>query len=490
MAARQDGPGKRRGARTDSQGRKARKMHNHRKGTPHGQIDFEHGSVRVNLARAALPMLVAQILSLLYSIVDRIYIGRIPGVGTMALAGIGICFPIIILINAFTGLFSQGGAPLCAMERGRGNRDRAEFIMNSSFFLLMAGGIALMAVGYAAGRPLLKAFGASEEILGYAMRYLTIYLLGTIPFMISTGMNPYINAQGFATTGMMTVFLGAAANIILDPVFIFVFGLGIRGAAIATVISQFLSAGYVLLFLTGGTAELKLRVLRPSALEPALLADMIGLGTINFIMQFTNSCVAMVCNQTLSLYGGALAISLYTIISSVRQMLDVPLGALASGAEPMMSFSYGSGKYGRLKEVIRLFAAAGVVYTLAVWALIFITPASFIRLFTPDEELVRAAVPSLHIYYFAFVFQAFQYTAQHTFKALNRKKKAIFFSLFRKAIMVIPLTLILPRVGFGVTGVFMAEPISNVIGGMASFSTMYFTIYRKLGSGPEPGAGH
>lgn len=447
------------------------------------QIDFNTGSTRGNILRASLPMLAAQLLSLLYSIVDRIYIGRIPNIGTLALGGIGVCFPIIILINAFTFLFSQGAAPLCSMERGRGNREQAEHLMNSSAFLLFYGALVLMLIGYLAASPLLRLFGASEEMMSYALTYLRIYLLGTLPFMLSSGLNPFINAQGFATTGMMTVFTGAVANIILDPLFIFVFGMGLQGAAIATVLSQFLSGAYAVLFLRGKTAELHLRLLRPSELIPAQLADMISLGFVNFFMQFTNSLVAAVCNHTLSSYGGDLAISIYTIISSVRQMLDVPLSAISGGSEPIISFNYGAKRFDRLKEAIRTYAGLGIAYTLIIWLLILICPAAFILLFSSDPKLVEAAIPALHIYYFAFVFQALQFTAQHTFKALNKKRNALFFSLFRKVILVVPLTLLLPGLGFGLSGVFMAEPISNVIGGLASFTTMYLTVYRKIDKG-------
>ena len=446
------------------------------------QIDFEHGNPFSVIIQAAVPMLVGQVLNLLYSIVDRMYIGRIPEVGTLALGGIGLCFPVILMIMAFANLYGFGGAPLCAMARGCGDRERAEYIMNSAATILLTLGIVLCLLGYLTAEPVLRALGASENTLPFAMAYLQIYLIGTIPFMFSTGLNPYINAQGFAQTGMMTVFIGAAANIILDPVFIFLFGMGIRGAAVATVISQFLSAAFAIGFLRSPGSELHLRFLPLNRLDLPLVGEMTGLGLVNFIMTFTNSLVAIVCNTTLAAFGGDLAVSVYTIISSVRSIVDVPLLAFANGAGPALSYSYGGKQFDRLKSLIWIVLTLCCSFSLILWVLIFFFPQAFIRVFTSDSALMTAAIPGLHIYFFAFVFQSFQTVAQNVFKALGKKRRAIFFSLFRKVIMVVPLTLILPHIaGLGVKGVYMAEPISNVIGGMASFTTMMLTIYFRLG---------
>lgn len=446
------------------------------------QIDFESGSPFSVVLQAGVPMLVAQVLNLLYSIVDRMYIGRIPEVGTLALGGIGLCFPVILMIMAFANLYGFGGAPLCAMARGRGDTERAEFIMNSAHSILLLLGVILCALGYLTAEPVLRALGASENTLPFAMQYLQIYLIGTIPFMLSTGLTPYINAQGFAQMGMMTVFIGAAANIILDPVFIFVFGLGIRGAAVATVISQFLSAAFAVRFLKSPVAELRLKLVPLNRLDLPLVGEMTSLGMVNFIMTFTNSLVAVVCNSTLASFGGDLAVSVYTIISSVRSIVDVPILAFANGAGPAESFSYGARDFTRLKALIRDVLLMCVAYSLVLWGLIFFFPQAFIRIFTSDSALVAAAVPGLHIYFFAFVFQSFQTVAQNTFKALGKKRRAIFFSLFRKVILVVPLTLLLPHIaGLGVRGVYMAEPVSNVVGGTASFTTMILTLYLRLG---------
>lgn len=443
------------------------------------QIDFSTGSTRKNVAAATFPLLVAQILSLLYSIVDRIYIGRIPDEGTYGLGGIGLSFPIIMIITAFTNLLGMGGAPLCAIARGRRDTQEASRILHTSFTLLILCSFFLFGFFELFAAPALRLFGASEDMLPHALPYLQIYLLGTPATMLASGLNPFINAQGYASAGMLTIFIGAVCNIILDPILIFVFHLGIRGAAIATVVSQFLSMGFVLLFLHRPQCELKVRFLPPHALDPSLVLRIISVGLTGFIMQFTNSLVSIVCNKMLSVYGGDLYISIYTIISSIRHILDVPVGAIADGASPILSFNYGARCVDRMKETVRLFTTWLVLYTLIIWILILLFPGLFIRIFTSDPVLLSSGAPALRIYYFAFVFQAFQYAGQSVFKSLGRTRKAVFFSLLRKVIIVVPLTLWLPTLqALRVNGVFLAEPISNVIGGSACFITMLLTEYR------------
>jgi putative MATE family efflux protein len=445
------------------------------------QVDFSRGSITQNVAQVAVPMLVADLLSLLYNIVDRIYIGRIPGEGTIALAGVGLCFPIITLILAFTSLYGVGGAPICAFHRGQGDKVSAERVMNTSFVLLCTTGIVLMVIAYLTMRPMLFAFGASDVTIQYAIPYLQIYLYGTIPSMIASGMNPFINAQGFPGVGMLTIFIGALANIVLDPLFIFTFGMGVRGAAIATVISQCLSMVIVLVFLTRGKAELRILPSVFRHIRQKDVGNIVGLGFSSFIMKFTNSLVAIVCNTMLSRYGGDTYISIYTIISSVRQILEVPVGAFTDGSSPVISFNAGAKQYDRVKGAIRIATLWAVGYTAVIWLLIFFRPGMFIRIFSSDDALVQEASAAMHLYFFAFLFQSLQSSGQNVFKSLNMKKQAIFFSLFRKVIMVVPLTLILPRF-LGSNGVFLAEPISNLIGGSACFLTMYLTVYRKLGT--------
>ena len=459
------------------------------------QVDFRNGRILSNVLQSMLPMLVAQVLSLLYSIVDRIYIGRIPSEGTAALGGVGLCFPIIIMVTAFTNLFGLGGAPLCSIARGRGDLRRASEIMNTAFSMLVLTGAVITVTGELFAAPLLRLFGATDGNLPHALAYLHIYLVGTIFTMLATGLNPYINAQGFASTGMLTVVIGAVTNILLDPLFIFVFGMGVRGAALATILSQILSAFFVLRFLTGEKAELRLTPLQDLRELPANLAgsapgcsefratvlDIAGLGSSAFVMQFTNSLVSIVCNSTLSRYGGEMMISVYTIISSVRQVLETPVIAIGEGTSPVISFNYGARRPANVRKAMLLMAVMGIGYTLVVWILIERFPAFFISMFSADAALMKDAIPALHLYFFAFIFQSLQYTGQTTFKALGKKKQAIFFSLFRKVVMVVPLTLLLPGVfHFGADGVFMAEPISNAVGGSACLITMLLIVLPEL----------
>ena len=446
------------------------------------QIDFSDGKIANNILQAAIPMLVAQMLTLLYSIVDRIYIGRIPGTGSLALGGIGLCFPVILTVTAFTNLFGLGGSPLCSIERGKGDFRKAQQIMNTAFYLLAATSAVILLAGEILASPLLTLFGATAGNLPIALEYLRIYLMGTFFAMISTGMNPYINAQGFSRAGMVTVVIGALSNIILDPVFIFVFGMGIRGAAVATVLSQGLSALFVLRFLTGSQTELRLLapsdVLGPDTRE--ISAQIVSLGAAPFIMQFTNSLVSISCNSVLSAYGGEIYVSIMTVVSSVRQILDTPVLAITEGSSPVISFNYGARRADQIRKAIMIMSASSIAYTAVTWALIEYRPAFFIGIFLSDPAFIEQAIPALHLYYFAFIFQALQYSGQTVFKALGKKKHAIFFSLFRKVVMVVPLTYLLPRLGFGALGVFIAEPISNFVGGTACFTVMLLTVLPEL----------
>lgn len=328
------------------------------------RIDFEHGTITGNILGAALPMLVAQLLSLLYNIVDRIYIARIPDVGTTALGAVGLCFPIIVIITAFSNLFGSGGAPLFSISRGGGDTKKAGQIMNTSFTMLCAGALVLMAAGLLFAAPILKLFGASDAALPYAYPYLMIYLLGTLPSMIATGMNPFINAQGYSVAGMLSVAIGAVTNFLLDPLFIFVFHLGITGAALATVLSQTLSALYVIRFLHR-RAEYKVRLLRPAEWKSSLVEakNIISLGTAGFIMQLTNSLVSIFCNNVLGATGGDVYISVMTIISSVRQMVETPIYAINEGTSPILSYNYGARRPDRVRKAILTLALLILLYT-------------------------------------------------------------------------------------------------------------------------------
>lgn len=444
------------------------------------QIDFSSGKILENIIMSATPMLVAQLLNLMYNIVDRIYIGKIEDIGVVALGGVGLCFPVISLITAFTNLFGAGGAPLCSIERGKRNLEKAGRIMNISFYMLVVTAVILTMIGLVLSEPLLYLFGASDITIQYALPYMRIYFLGTVFSMIALGMNPFINAQGFASTGMMTIFIGAVTNIILDPVFIFGLNLGVKGAAIATVVSQIISAVFVLLFLTGKKPELKLQRLKDVEFRFDEVGDVLSLGSSSFVMQCTNSLVQIVCNSMLSQFGSDLYVSCMTVINSVRQILEVPVLAIGDGSSPILSYNYGAKNYKGVKKAIRIITCAGVFYTLVAWLFVFLFPSFFIHIFNDDSKLLQIAIPAIHMYFFAFVFQAFQYCGQTVFKSLNKKKQAIFFSLLRKVVIVVPLTFFLPYLGFGTMGVFMAEPISNFIGGSICFITMLVIVYFRL----------
>ena len=446
------------------------------------RIDFENGNIVSNILKAALPMLVAQIMSLLYNIVDRVYIARIPDVGTTALGAVGLCFPIIVIITAFSNLFGSGGAPIFSIERGKGNHEKAGLLMNTSFTLLALCAVILMIAGLLFARPILVLFGASDAGLVYAYPYLMIYLLGTFPSMAATGMNPFINAQGYATTGMTSVIIGAVANLLLDPLFIFVFGLGIKGAAIATIISQTLSAAFVLYFLHY-KAEYRIRFLSKTELTSCgeVAKNIVSLGTAGFIMQLTNSLVTICANNVLSVTGGDVYISVMTIISSVRQMVETPIYAITEGSSPIISYNYGARRPQKVRQAGITMAVLALIYTLIIWSVILDAPRFLIGIFSSDQALMTDTVPAMKLYFAAFIFMLLQYVGQTIFKALNKKKYAIFFSILRKVIIVVPMTYILPyALNMGPNGVFMAEPISNVIGGSLCFIVMLATVLPEL----------
>ena len=441
--------------------------------------DFSKGPVWKCILSQAVPLMIAQLVQLLYNVVDRIYIGHMEGTSGLALTGVGLTFPIITLIMAFTALFGMGGTPLFAMARGAGNEERAGKILGNSFALLLLSSVVLTVLGYVFCRPVLFAFGASEDSYVYAKEYLNIYLLGTVFSMTSTGLNNYINAQGFPKIGMLSIILGAAANIVLDPVFIFAFDMGVTGAALATIFSQALSAIWVLRFLFGKSVPIPLRFVN-IRIRWEITKDILRLGTANFIMQGTNCLVQVTCNSTLQLYGGDLYVGIMTVVNSVREIFMLPVSGIINGAQPVISFNYGAKDYRRVKSGIRFNTLIGALYNTAAWGLVLLFPEFLFRIFAENAAMISAGVEMLKLYFFGFVFMAFQLAGQSTFQAVGDAKHAIFFSLLRKAIIVVPLTLLLPRIGFGVCGVFLAEPISNVLGGLASYLTMRMTVYKQI----------
>ena len=424
-------------------------------------------------------MTLAQLINVLYSVVDRMYLGRLPG--HLALTGLGLTMPIVSILMGFANLCGMGGAPLCSICRGQGDDEEAEHILGNSFTLLLILGAAATLVFLLLKRPVLYLFGASEATFPYADAYLTVYLCGTLFVMVSLGMNPFINAQGFAKIGMMTVGLGAVVNIVLDPVFIFVLDMGVQGAALATVIAQGCSAVWVLKFLTGKRAILRLKF-DCMALSARRVRKIVSLGLAGFFVNLTNSLVQVVCNTTLQAYGGDLYVGAMTIINSIREVVSMPVQGLSNGSQPVLGYNYGAGESRRVRQGIRFTSIVVVLYSAAAWAIIMLAPEAMIRLFTSEQPSLDVGIPALRIYFSLFIIMSLQIAGQSVFTALGRSKNAIFFSLLRKAIINAPLTLLLPYLGMGTDGVFVAEAVSQLIGGLACFLTMYAVVYRPLGS--------
>ena len=441
--------------------------------------DFSKGPVWKCIVTQAVPLTIAQLVQLLYNVVDRIYLGHMHGGSSLALTGVGLSFPIITLILAFTALFGNGGVPLFSMARGAGDDDRAARILGNSFALLLLSSGILMAAGYMFCEPILFAFGASEESFVYAKQYLDIYLLGTFFSMTATGLNGYINAQGYPKIGMCSIILGAVSNIVLDPVFIFWLDMGVAGAALATILSQGISALWVMRFLLGKTISVPLRRCN-IRIRRDITRDIFRLGTANFIMQGTNCLVQVACNSTLQRYGGDLYVGIMTVVNSIREIFMLPLSGMVGGSQPVISYNYGAKAYDRVRSGIRFNTVIGASFNTIAWVLVILFPRFWFSIFSDDAATISAGVGALNIYFFGFVFMSLQMAGQTTFQAVGDAKHAITFSLLRKAVVVAPLTFLLPRLGLGVNGVFLAEPISNVIGGLACFLTMYFTVYRKL----------
>lgn len=442
--------------------------------------DFTKGSMAESIVRLSLPMILAQLVNVLYNIVDRMYLGHMPGDGRLALTGVGVAFPIITIINAFANLCGSGGAPLCSIERGRGDEKKAEQIMGNSLTLLLLFGIILTIMGYFIKTPLLYLFGASDETISYANAYMDVYLVGNIFVMLGLGMNPFVESQGFAKTGMFTVVIGAVLNLILDPIFIFALNLGVRGAAAATILSQLVSAAWVLGFLCSKKAILHLR-LSTLRLQGKLVKEIIGLGLSGFTMSVTNSLVQIFCNTSLQFYGGDLYVGAMTIIYSVREVVQMPMQGFTQGAQPVLGYNYGAGANGRVKEGIRFIRRVTLIYAAGIWAVLMLFPGTAVKLFNGEPKLLEVSIVSMRWHFVLFFFMAFQYVGQTVFVSLGKAKQAVFFSLFRKAILGVPLILLLPHLcNLGIYGVLAAEPITNVVGGLACYCTMIAVVWKNL----------
>lgn len=433
--------------------------------------DFSKDAVWKKIITLAIPMSLAQIVQVCYNVIDRIYIGHLAESSSLALTGLGLTFPLITIILAFTNLFGTGGVPLFSIARGKGDDNRADEIMGNTFSLLLLSSVVIMAFFYIVLKPALFLFGASDATYPFAKEYMLIYLLGTLFSMVGTGMNGFINAQGFGKVGMLSILLGAIMNIILDPIFIFLLHMGIQGAATATIISQACSAIWVVHFLLGKKTlhRIKWKCMR---LHMKMVREISALGMAGFFMGATSGAVQIACNSMLHLYGGDLYVGIMTILNSVRDMIQLPVSGLGAATQPVLGYNYGAGEYKRVKQGMRFAITLCFVYMFFAWIIVMQFPGFFIRIFNSDPDMIIAGAAAVKIYYFGLFVMALQFSGQAIFIGLGQSKYAAFFSLFRKLIIVIPLTLLLPRIGLGVNGVFWAEPASNLIGGVACFTMM------------------
>ncbi|GAA0108030.1 MATE family efflux transporter [Clostridium tertium] len=441
------------------------------------KTNLGEGSVGKLLLSLALPAIVAQLVNVLYNIVDRIFIGRMLN-GEVAMAGVGVAFPIIMIISAFSALIGMGGAPLAAIKMGGKDNEGAEKIISNSFSTLIIIGLICTIVFLIFKEDLLWAFGASDATIGYAVDYLTIYLIGTVFVQIALGMNPFINTQGFAKIGMVTVVIGAIINIVLDPIFIFKLNLGVKGAALATILSQFVSAIWVLTFLFGKKSILKIRV---NYLAPKfkVLLPIVALGVSPFIMQSTESLVLISMNNKLQLYGGDLAVGAMTIMSSIMQIVTLPLMGLSQGAQPIISYNFGAKNIERVKRTFKLLLTSCLTYTFIMWAALMVFPEVFVGIFNNKPELVEITSWSMRIFFGGiFIFGA-QIACQQTFLALGQAKISLIMALLRKVVLLVPLIFILPMFfGDKLKAVLFAEPISDIIAALTTI-TVFIIFYKK-----------
>lgn len=433
------------------------------------------GKIGRLLLRLSVPCITAQVVNMLYNVVDRIYIGHIAGVGTNALTGVGVCFPLITLISAFSALVGMGGAPHASIAMGRGDRAASSRILSNCLTAMLVLGVALTAVVRVFSEPLLWAFGASDKTLPYGLSYLNIYALGSVFVMISVGMNSFLTAQGFAATAMKTTLIGAGLNIILDPVFIFVLGMGAPGAAIATVISQAASAAWVLVFLFGKQNNWPVRRenLRP---QWKVLAPVLALGLSPFIMQSTESLLLICFNISLQQYGGDAAVGSMSILSSVMQMVTLPLQGLSQGAQPILSYNWGAHNFARVRRTYRLFLAFAAGFSTLMWVLIQLLPQWFASIFSQDAALVASTAAAAHIYFGCLFSTGVQTSCQQSFLALGQAKQSLILALLRKVILLIPLIFLLPHFFTDkVFAVLLAEPVADFLA--AAVTCLSFVVW-------------
>ena len=445
--------------------------------------DLSQGSVGRLLFRLSLPTITSQIVNMLYNLVDRVYIGHmqpVDTVGALALTGLGVCLPLILVVSAFAALMAMGGAPRASIQEGRGDVPGAERIMGNCFTLLLCTSLVLTAVFQALAEPLLLTFGASANTIGYALSYLRVYTLGTLFVQITLGMNAFITAQGFTTVSMRTVLIGAGLNIVLDPVFIFVLDMGVRGAALATILSQAVSAVWVLRFLTGKKTKWRLRRenLRP---QPKVFLPCIALGLAPFIMQSTESLIAVCFNSSLLKYGGDMAVCSMTVLISLMQFVMMPLQGLTQGAQPIVSFNYGARNAQRVRAAFRCLLRACVVYSMTMWILVQLFPKVFVAIFNSDSALIDYAARVLRVYMGATGIFGVQIACQQTFIALGNAKASLFLAILRKIILLMPLIYILPLFfADKVFAVFLAEPVADLLAVCTTATMFRFQFKRTM----------
>jgi len=449
------------------------------------QQDMGTGSVKKLLLKLALPAVVGQVVNLLYNIVDRIYIGHIPEIGASALTGVGLFTPILMLITAFAMMMGSGGAPLAAIAMGKNDKDRAEKIMANCFTMLMIFAVVLTPLFYFLAPTLLRLFGASDVTLPYAVQYGRIYILGSVFVLAVMGMGTFITTQGFAKISMMTVIIGAGINIVLDPIFIFLFGMGVRGAALATVISQAVSAVWVLRFLTGKKTILKLKK-ENMKLQGKIIGPCFGLGISTFVMLSTESILSISFTSSLSRYGGDVAVGAMTILTSLNQLITMPLSGICQGGQPIISYNFGAGNEKRVKEAFFTQFGVCVAYTTIFWIAMMIVPQFFAGIFTSDPALVEYAGWAIRIFLACGFSVGFQISCQQSFMALGQAKVSLFMACLRKIFLLIPLIFILPNFfADKAFAVFLAEPVSDVIAAAVTTITFLTSFNKILKKGKE-----
>ncbi len=445
--------------------------------------DMGSGSVPKLMISLAVPAVVAQLINMLYNIVDRIYIGHIPQAGASALTGVGLFLPILMMINAFAMLAGSGGAPRAAIAMGKNDREGAQKIMGNCFCMLMIFAVLLTVGFYIFAPQLLRLFGASDVTLPYALSYARIYILGIVFVMIVMGMNPFITTQGFAKFSMVTTIVGAVCNIILDPILIFVLEMGVQGAAVATVISQAVSAVWVMVFLRGPKTMLRLTV-PDMKIEPAVIGPCLALGISTFVMLSTESILNISFNSSLSRYGGDVAVGAMTIISSCNQLITLPLQGICQGGQPIMSYNFGAGKKQRVKQAFRCQFSACAAYAAVMWLLLMAVPQVFTRIFSSDASLVDYTVWSMRIYMAGIFSTGIQISCQQTFMALGQAKISLLMACLRKLVLLIPLIFILPHIFTNpVFGVFVAEPVSDILAATVTASMLFIRLNGILDRG-------